>query len=106
MIEKPILGLLTFGSNPDFGDFGVFCACFACFCACSDPKKQFLTIFCYFLAVFPYIWPLARPNIAKKGWPLLGKALGKVWEGFGKGLAAFGKKLNFQAVIKSAAIKT
>ena len=35
------------------------------------PKKQF---FDYFLAVFPYIWPLARPNIAEKGWPLLGKA--------------------------------
>ena len=27
-----------------------------------------------FRAVFPYIWPLAGPNIAKKGWPLLGKA--------------------------------
>ena len=35
-------------------------------------------------AVFPYIWPLAGPNIAKKGWPLLGKALERVWEGFGK----------------------
>ena len=28
------------------------------------PKSQF---FEYFLAVFPYIWPLAGPNIAKKG---------------------------------------
>ena len=28
-IDKPILELLTFGSNPDFSDFGVFCACFA-----------------------------------------------------------------------------
>ena len=41
MIDKPILELLTFGSNPDFGGFGVFCTCFACFayvlrmfCAC------------------------------------------------------------------------
>ena len=38
VIDKPILGLLTFGSNPDFSDFGVFCACFArvlrMFCAC------------------------------------------------------------------------
>ena len=28
MIDKPILGLLTFGSNPDFSDSGVFCVCF------------------------------------------------------------------------------
>ena len=38
----------------------------------------------FFRAVLPYIGPLAGPNIAKKGWPLLGKALGRVWEGFGK----------------------
>ena len=31
VIDTPILELLTFGSNPDFGGFGVFCACFACF---------------------------------------------------------------------------
>ena len=31
MIDRPILELLTFGSNPDVSDFGVFCACFACF---------------------------------------------------------------------------
>ena len=53
-------------------------------------KRQF---FDYFFAVFPYIWPLARPNIAKRE-PLLWKKLregpemglagfGKVWEGFG-----------------------
>ena len=48
------------------------------------PKRLFFNIFCYFLAVFPYIWPLAGPNIPKKGWPLLGKALERVWEGFGK----------------------
>ena len=29
VIDKPILELLTFGSNPDFSDFGVFCVCFA-----------------------------------------------------------------------------
>ena len=33
----------------------------------AEKKKQF---FDYFLVVFPYIWPLAGPNIAKKGWPL------------------------------------
>ena len=26
-----------------------------------------MQFFDYFLAFFPYIWPLARPNIAKKG---------------------------------------
>ena len=45
------------------------------------PKRQFfLHFFTIFSAVFPYIWPLAGPNIAEKGWPLLGR----VWEGFGK----------------------
>ena len=55
--------------------FACFCACFACFetliFLILDPKRQF---FDYFLAVFLYIWPLARPNIAEKGWPLLEKA--------------------------------
>ena len=109
MIDKPILELLTFGSNPDFSDFGVFCVMFCVFlrmfsgffgpkggCASSrldhgflsqgsvgadtqhpQRKKQFLD---YFLAFFPYIWPLAGPNIAKKGWPLCGKALGRFWK--------------------------
>ena len=54
MIDKPILELLTFGSNPDFSGFG-----------------SKLTHFCDFLTL----------------------------EGFGKVL----EKLNFQAVIKSAA---
>ena len=44
----------------------------------------FLHFFTIFSAAFPYIWPLAGPNIAKKGWPLLGKAL----DGFGMGLEA------------------
>ena len=35
-------------------------------------ESEILTIFCYFLVVFPYIWPLAGPNIAKKsGKPIL-----------------------------------
>ena len=45
--------------------------------------------FAIFSAFFPNIWPLAGPNIAEKGWPLLGKALERVWEGFGKGAANF-----------------
>ena len=57
--------------------------------------EVFLHFFTIFSAVFPYIWPLAGPNIAKKGWPLLGK----LWKGFGRVL----EKLNFQAVIKPAA---
>ena len=61
------------------------------------PKKaQIRRFFAIFSAVFPYIWPLAGPNIAEKDAALVKKALGRVWEGFGK-------KLNFQAVIKSAA---
>ena len=28
------------------------------------------SFFCYFFGRFPYIWPLAGPNIAKKGGPL------------------------------------
>ena len=54
-----------------------------------EPKAQkgnFSVIFHDFFAVFPYIWPLAGPNIAEKGWPLLGKALERVWDGFGKPL--------------------
>ena len=50
------------------------------------------SIFHIFSAFFPNIWPLARPNIARKGWPLLGKALERVWEGFGK-FCAFWKGL-------------
>ena len=53
-------------------------------------KRQF---FDYFLAVFLYIWPLAGPNIAEKGWPLLGKALGRVRDGFGRVPDGFGKPL-------------
>ena len=35
------------------------------------PKRQFfLHFFTIFSAVFPNIWPLAGPNIAKKGGPL------------------------------------
>ena len=49
------------------------------------PKRLFFLHFAViFSAVSPYIWPLAGPNIVKKGWPLLGKALERVWEGFGK----------------------
>ena len=40
----------------------------------SMKKSNFLFIFRSFFDVFPYIWPLAGPNIAEKGWPLLGKA--------------------------------
>ena len=32
-IDKPILELLTFGSHPDFGDFGVFCVFLRMFCS-------------------------------------------------------------------------
>ena len=35
-----------------------------------------------FSAVFPYIWPLARPNIAEKGVAIVEK----LGEGFGKAL--------------------
>ena len=35
------------------------------------PKKANIhRLFNIFPAVFPNIWPLAGPNIAKKGWPL------------------------------------
>ena len=40
-----------------------------------QPKKQF-SLYCFtiFSAVFQYIWPLARPNIAEKGAALVEKA--------------------------------
>ena len=44
------------------------------------PKRQF---FVYFLDVFPYIWPLAGPNIAKKGGPLQALARGDRQTHFG-----------------------
>ena len=62
---------------------------------CKKKKAFFPSFLNYFFDVFPYIWPLDGPNIAEKCWPLLGKAWERVWEGFGK--------LDFQAVIKSAA---
>ena len=33
------------------------------------PKGIFSSFFHYFFGLFPYIWPLAGPNIAKRGWP-------------------------------------
>ena len=49
------------------------------------PKKAiFPSFFHDFFGRFSNIWPLAGPNIAEKGWPLLGKAL----DGFGVGLEA------------------
>ena len=49
------------------------------------PKKAiFHNLFDIFWPFFPHIWPLAGSNIAEKGWPLLGKALERVWEGFEK----------------------
>ena len=54
------------------------------------PKKpKILRFSTIFSAFFPNIWPLAGPNIAEKGWPLLGKAWERVWKGFGKGLETF-----------------
>ena len=50
----------------------------------SQQKQFFLYFSAIFAADFPYIWPLAGPDIAEKG-------------------AALVEKLNFQAVIKSAA---
>ena len=84
MIDEPILELLTFGPNPDCSDFVSKTRHFGDFLTGKGPKSQKKQFFDYFLVVFPYIWPLARPNIAKKGWPLLGKALERLWEGFGK----------------------
>ena len=46
VIDKPILALLTFGSNPDFSDVGVFCACFA----------HVLRMFCVFCACFAHVF--------------------------------------------------
>ena len=41
------------------------------------PKKAKIhRCFAIFSAVFPNIWPLAGPNIAKKGWPLQALARG------------------------------
>ena len=85
------------------------------------PKKtifhRFFAIFSRFFGLFPYIWPLAGPNIAEKGWPLLGKAWERVWEEIAnfemlvsgapgarnQHLGRMDGGLNFQAVIKSAA---
>ena len=49
------------------------------------PKGQF---FDYFFAFFPYIWPLARPNIAKREAAIEEKAPGRVRDGFGMGLGS------------------
>ena len=38
------------------------------------PKRAKTRSFYILSAAFPYIWPLAGPNIAEKGWLLLGKA--------------------------------
>ena len=52
---------------------------------CKKPKKAIFPLFFHdFFAVFPYIWPLAGPNIAEKGAAIVGKAWERVWEGFGK----------------------
>ena len=67
VIDKPILGLLTFGSNLDFSDFGT--------------KRQ---IFAYFLDLFK----------------IYSGFEGRYWVGMSGSLV---EKLNFQAVIKSAA---
>ena len=81
-IDRPILELLTFDSNPDFGDFGVFCACFAnvlrMFCACfANVLRMFCACFAHVLRMFCAC--------------------------FAHVLRVFLEKLNFQAVIKSAA---
>ena len=55
-----------------------------------------------FWAVFLYIWPLAGPNIAEKGWPLLGKALGRVRDGFGRVRDGFGKPLILEMQVSGA----
>ena len=126
-IDKPILELLTCGSNLDLvicACFACFCACFACYCACfahkkvahfvnsgfwrlrapetsiwapegaldrnpyiKGPKRQFFhRFFSIFSAVFPYIWPLAQPNIAEKKAASMEKAKGRVRDGFAKPL--------------------
>ena len=59
VIDKPILELLTFESNMDFSGFGVDGA----------SRVAQKNNFWLFFAVFPYMWPLARPNIVEKGWP-------------------------------------
>ena len=67
------LGPRTSDFRPDYGDPYI-----------KGPKRQFvlhfLTIFSTF---FPYIWPLAGPNIAEKGAAIVEKALGSLRDGFG-----------------------
>ena len=46
-------------------------------------KGNFSSIFYIFSAFFPNIWPLAGPNIAKKGWPLQKLARGDRQTHFG-----------------------
>ena len=49
----------------------------------NGPERQ---LFHDFPVVFPYIWPLAVPNIAEKGAALVEKDPGRVQDGFGEPL--------------------
>ena len=50
------------------------------------PQKAIFLLFCstIFSHLFPYIWPLAGPNVAEKKAAIAGKASGRVRDGFGK----------------------
>ena len=50
-------------------------------------KRQFVLNFCTMFSAFfqKYLAP-SGAKYCGKGWPLLGKASGRVWKGFGKGL--------------------
>ena len=85
-IDRHILRLLTFGLNPES--------------LYKRPKKaivppcfhDFFGMFSNFSAVFPYIWPLAGPNISKRVgryWEKLWMGSGWVWKAPNLGNAGF-----------------
>ena len=57
------------------------------------PKKAIFLYFLLFFGIFSYIWPLARPNIAKKGAAIGEKGPGRVRDGFGWLRDGFGEPL-------------
>ena len=82
VIDKPILGLLTFGSNLET--------------LYKMPKTQFSYICHDFFGRFSIYLAASAAKYCEKGLAATGKS-------FEKGLGRFWKKLSFQAVIKSAA---
>ena len=62
--------------------FGVWCLDLSVGCLELSVGCLELSVWCLELsdAIFPYIWPLAGPNIAEKGAAIVEK----LWEGFGK----------------------